>query len=295
MECLACNYQGEFLSSLYPSAGRTNVLHFEVINVCPKCGMGSVQTSLTQDDLDQFYSSGGYWSDAFSSAGLLTHQMVQAKVRLEKVEPYLNSRRSIRVLDIGAGNAFIADHLRKFFPTQKLAYYFIEPDKNLAESNLRKKLDFEIQSMRNASEFGEKFDVVFLNHVIEHVFDPIGLLKTISKSLGPSGIIYVELPNRDDQFKTDVFPHTLFFTKDAFERMSAKAEVNVLSIEIFGSEGRPGRFNFRNRFWGRIFHHSVKHGCSCLSEFSNRRIYSYKKNPNGIWLRAVIQNPRSLS
>jgi SAM-dependent methyltransferase len=41
----------------------------------------------------------------------------------------------------------------------------------------------------------QKFDLVTLNHVLEHVDDPLNLLKLILKYLNKDGILFIEVPN----------------------------------------------------------------------------------------------------
>lgn len=42
-----------------------------------------------------------------------------------------------------------------------------------------------------------KFDVILLNHVLEHLSDPIGILQELYRLLNENGIIFVSLPNRE--------------------------------------------------------------------------------------------------
>lgn len=41
----------------------------------------------------------------------------------------------------------------------------------------------------------ERFDVITLGHVIEHVHDPVGLLKACHRLLKPDGLLWLETPN----------------------------------------------------------------------------------------------------
>ena len=44
-------------------------------------------------------------------------------------------------------------------------------------------------------DFREKFDIVSLNKVIEHVKDPVQMLKRAKAALKPSGFVYIEVPD----------------------------------------------------------------------------------------------------
>jgi 2-polyprenyl-3-methyl-5-hydroxy-6-metoxy-1,4-benzoquinol methylase len=43
----------------------------------------------------------------------------------------------------------------------------------------------------------EQFDAVFLNHVVEHVEDPVHFLSTVRRLLAPNGVIHIAVPNID--------------------------------------------------------------------------------------------------
>ena len=42
---------------------------------------------------------------------------------------------------------------------------------------------------------GEKYDLIYLNHVFEHLANPIGLLKSLKNYLEVSGKIFIAIPN----------------------------------------------------------------------------------------------------
>jgi len=47
----------------------------------------------------------------------------------------------------------------------------------------------------------ESFDVVAGFHVLEHVADPVGLLRQMTRLLRPGGLVYVRVPNLDTWFR----------------------------------------------------------------------------------------------
>ena len=52
-----------------------------------------------------------------------------------------------------------------------------------------------ITSTFEAAQLKEKFDNIFIVHVLEHLDDPIGVLKKIRKWLAPAGRLFVAVPN----------------------------------------------------------------------------------------------------
>jgi SAM-dependent methyltransferase len=41
----------------------------------------------------------------------------------------------------------------------------------------------------------QRFDVIFMSHVVEHVVDPVDTLRTVHDLLRPGGVVYIETPN----------------------------------------------------------------------------------------------------
>ncbi|MEI7036143.1 class I SAM-dependent methyltransferase [Fulvimonas yonginensis] len=105
--------------------------------------------------------------------------------------PRLMCGRGTRLLDVGCGSgAFL---LR----AQEMGIQAsgCEPDPRAVEACRSQGLDV-IQGDVFAPELdSEKFDIVTLNHVIEHVYDPLALLGRIHGRMTPGGILWVALPN----------------------------------------------------------------------------------------------------
>jgi SAM-dependent methyltransferase len=54
---------------------------------------------------------------------------------------------------------------------------------------------------------GEQYDLVWLNHVIEHVVDPVGLLGSLRRLVSASGVLVVTAPNDGSDLQEDLLAH----------------------------------------------------------------------------------------
>lgn len=102
-----------------------------------------------------------------------------------KIVPLLKNKK---VLDIGCAQG---EYL-SFCGKDSLGLD-ISP-KNLKEA---KKRGFRVKKfdLNRPKSLGEKFDVVLISHVLEHVDSPINVLRFINKSLNKKGLIVVSVPN----------------------------------------------------------------------------------------------------
>ncbi len=109
---------------------------------------------------------------------------------------------TITVLDIGCGNGS-----QLSLPLARLGYNVtgIDPDESSIAHAAR--LSEGIEGARflrtSVSEVAEKFDVVILSEVLEHVKDPSELLQAGERLLNPDGLIIVTTPNGYGEFEMD--------------------------------------------------------------------------------------------
>lgn len=206
-------------------------LNFEEIALCGDCEFGWAIPFKTQPQLDAYYSKGAYWDGSVVSNEVKNHYLNQSRHRLKKVKPFCPANSSIEILDYGAGFGGIADRCAQIFPRAK--YFFFEPDPNMAQTILDKKLPIKATQV-HLIESG-KYDLIFLNHVLEHVADPIAFLEQVITGLKDGGVIYIETPRHDFVYKNDVHPHTLFFGEKSFNKLAAQLNLKILALNSFGS------------------------------------------------------------
>jgi 2-polyprenyl-3-methyl-5-hydroxy-6-metoxy-1,4-benzoquinol methylase len=97
-----------------------------------------------------------------------------------------------RVLDVGAGNGlFVAEAC-----AWGLRAAGIDLDEEGVSAGRRGGLDLAVETagQRAASEPGA-YDAVTLSHVIEHVSDPVGLLRECATLVRPGGTVWIATPN----------------------------------------------------------------------------------------------------
>jgi len=95
------------------------------------------------------------------------------------------------VLEVGAGSGDLLAHLRAR-GVRRVAG--VEISRDGRERACAKGLDV-FHGTIEEYETDERFDLVFMSHVIEHVTDPVGTLRAARRLLNENGHLYLETPN----------------------------------------------------------------------------------------------------
>lgn len=280
----------------YPggSARVEQSLRFNSIAICDACGLGFALPRPSQAELDRFYASGSYWTEVGRNLPQVMHEKAQCEQRVAACLPLIEKARQLRVLDVGAGHGWTVDWVARMLPGGVSRFDFIEPDDNAAKSIADKQPGFPLQRIHGMSGASDRYDLIFLNHVLEHVADPLAMIARITELLTPNGIAYIEMPHADYRFKSDVFPHTLFFTPASLAMLAQKTGVTPLACVTFGrSPDEPGPAWRRWKYWllQRLFVLAARHGGWLLQRALDHAVWDYRPREPGIWLRWIIARP----
>lgn len=269
-----------------PPAGRYT-LHFSEIAVCAQCGLGMALPAHTQAALDAFYAAGTYWNEAVGrSSAQVLHERNQCRHRVAHALRAHERGTALRVLDIGAGHGWTAHWLERESRATLAAFDFIEPDDGCSREILTRASGYRTTRVLSLGRAEPGYDVIFLNHVLEHVADPLECVLEVRRLLAPDGVAYFEMPHADQRFKADVFPHTWFFTPEALERLATRAGVTEIMRESFGR--MPARAG-ADLAWRIAFRASAQLGLADAAGIFDDRIWRYEARADGIWLRWLVR------
>jgi len=98
-----------------------------------------------------------------------------------------------RLLDIGCSVGFMLESASKIgFDTEGL-----ELNKKAVDIALSKKLNVKMIGIEKAGYADKSFDVVILNHILEHIFDPLEFIQKVSRVVKDDGLLIIGVPNHD--------------------------------------------------------------------------------------------------
>lgn len=169
-KCLACNKKPKiFLKDENYSVYR-----------CPSCGLGWTENLKVQ--------SGSYHRDEDYKKSQKQFKNIYQK-RINIIKKFI--KKSGRVLEIGSSTGLMLSLFKK----EGWEVLGIELSKSAAEFAREKGIPTLITSFELAKLANNSFDVVVLNHTLEHLKNPDQVLKKVKSLLVSDGLIFIDVPN----------------------------------------------------------------------------------------------------
>jgi 2-polyprenyl-3-methyl-5-hydroxy-6-metoxy-1,4-benzoquinol methylase len=150
---------------------------------------------------------------------------------------------NIKVLDVGGGSGWLLNVIKSI--TDRVAFtQVVDLDKNaeqLAKQNGHEYFCGKIEDF----ETDQKFDLILMLNLIEHVEDPLVIMQKIEKLLTDQGILLIKTPNYDS-LDARVFKrwgglhcprHWVLFNKESFNKLAEKANLKIKSLSY--TQGAP--------------------------------------------------------
>lgn len=227
MNCDLCSAQTDFeliSNELRYGTGRS-------VYRCKQCTLGFLHPKMTPEEERRFYEE-EYGVILSNEKGctpeeLYEKQVPDAQMYLEWSRPYLSADADC--LEIGCASGYFLD---------TLAPHVASVAGLESHAQLSSFCESRGIPMRNSLEDSpdESFDLVFLFFVFEHIGDPRGFLRAVSRVLRPDGKIIMVVPNINDalfslydipQFIPFYFTpaHHFYYSPETLEKMCSSCEL----------------------------------------------------------------------
>lgn len=191
---------------------------------CTNCGLLYMDTGATQEDFLEYYKYGAVapkYCDMFGKED--TDDYYQHLFQL--INPYINKQSSI--LDIAGAWGEFASYMKELGyeditdldPAEKCISY--------ANEHGVKTLMTDSTDMRDIRE--ESFDLVILNHSLEHIIDVESTMRNIDRVLKDKGYLFIEVPNVEGYVEEEAAPFN-FLTYEHVLHMSMNDMDNFAGI-----------------------------------------------------------------
>ncbi len=206
---------------------------------CPHCGLG-----MTKDLGSQ---KGGYYRD---EAYIKAENLFQ-NIFLKRVNIISKLTKPGKVLEIGCSTGVILALLKK----RGWQVEGIEISTKAAEIAKKRGIQVLVRDFMQVKIDG-KFDLVILNHTLEHLENPMEVIKKVKSLLYPGGLLYIDVPNFGG-FSAKLMgknwplllpqEHLWHFTEKSLEILLKK-----LGFKIKFSEKASGVWDYENPIGGII-------------------------------------------
>lgn len=163
----------------------------------------------------------------------------------------------IRILDIGCGDGWSLEYLRRgcpdglaLFPPKKrfcntCGIEMIRPVVEYAQTRGRNVIQGDIRRLVIETD---AFDLIYTRHCIEHLDDPLTALKNIAKMLKPKGTVLVIVPKEDKDLNPEKSVHSYQFRNDD----DLAHLVVSAGLTVTNSFYRDGYTYRKRKYWYRL-------------------------------------------
>jgi SAM-dependent methyltransferase len=215
--CPICgNIEGEKLHTQKFFLPENHILpkEYDVV-CCTYCNFIFADTSAKQEEYNKYYQLMSKYEDKSTASGggdklYDAERLKQTAIDIDSIIKNKNTS----ILDIGCGNGGLLSELRK------LGYNNItglDPSPTCVQNMIDQGINgicgglFD-DNFKN-QKFDNKYDLVILTHVFEHIYDLKNAVRNISSYLNDNGIVYIETPDASRYNDFFVSPYYYFDTE----------------------------------------------------------------------------------
>lgn len=200
---------------------------FDIVS-CKECGFRFTQDFPDESEIGRYYETSDYVSHSDTREGLMNkaYHLVRSHMlnKKRKMTEEASRLRKGSLLDIGCGTGYYLNTMKQ------AGWDTLGVEKSaLASESARTHFGLDVLNDLNEADGENRFDVITLWHVMEHLQDLRGVFEKLRRLLRKEGTLIVALPNSDSYdaalYKTywgawDVPRHLWHFTPDTFAHLA---------------------------------------------------------------------------
>ena len=193
--------------------------------ICINCGMIFTNPQPTNETLEWFYESDQRFGETSRHFRESQIEFIQSNI----------SKDCKTVFDIGAFNGTFLDILRG----KGYDVFGIEPSEDGVQQALDRYGINIIKGFFNEEflkTFNDKFDVITIRHVLEHIPNPLDFLKCVIEITNKNKYIFIEVPDASRPYSDNVADffsnqHIMHYTEGALINIANILGLNIVSTE----------------------------------------------------------------
>lgn len=211
---------------------------------CDKCDLRWLSPRPSSDGYRELYSDQLYFGGQMSPESyseIAEERLHHFKERIKKIEAHFHGRRVLDILDVGAATGDFV-HLALKRGHRGKGVELSEDARNAA----LQKYGIQLDAGTLSQYVDGSFDVIHMNHVLEHMPNPFDTLASCSQLLREDGLLVTEVPQQffndldrikrlfflsaEPKFNSYSLHHTYFFSPKSISRLMEKTGFDVLSL-----------------------------------------------------------------
>ncbi len=202
-----------------------------IVSECVNCGFINQNPAWKEECYNNLYTDHVYDP---TNHKFYPYQVERYRSVASAIERLLLRQNIRRVLDFGCYDGSFIEWVKKFTYWGKnvdLVGYDIYL-KNIPEKS------FFYNSLKKLEDREGKFDLVIMNHVLEHIHNPLGTLRSIkNKLLKDNSHILIEVPDvsflREGDISPAYYQHINYFTPHTISALGNKAGLSTKYLKSF--------------------------------------------------------------
>ncbi|GMO37281.1 MAG: methyltransferase domain-containing protein [Termitinemataceae bacterium] len=226
------------------------------IRICPKCGFIYTANPFSEEPLENRYKNLSKFE--FDTNDIIVEEDSSYKKRCVRQYNFIrNSVDSIKsIFEVGSASGYNLS----IYKNNNINTYGIEPSKNNVLS-CKDKYGIELfngmfQEYIEKYNSQNKYDLIFLSHVLEHIINPYSFIKALSEI--NKRYMFIEVPTLDYKFCDEPFgmfaeEHVNYFTFESLRNLMNSLGYNIVDANIyFSSESDiPAGYPCISTIWDR--------------------------------------------
>ena len=205
---------------------------------CTHCGLVMTWPMPVEEDLADFYEL--YYRHFYQSVDRPDSSYIQRYHKDERAAytaGFLQAQGVLtpgsRVLDFGCAEGSLLAALRGQCEDLKLVGIEPNPDFTQFAREFLNAPVFETLATLDANAPSLQFDLILINHVLEHLREPVLFLKNLRERLAPGGLLFIDVPalERYESIQSIHLAHLYHFSGRTLEAACAKSGFGVSLLE----------------------------------------------------------------
>ncbi len=242
------------------------------VSKCQRCDLRWLNPRPTQEAYTKLYTNGDYFCSKNTPDDyrkLAAMRLPYFRHRLIQIERHFPKGQKLTILDIGAATGEFLDAAAKGGHTVVGIEFSADARRSAYEQ-----YGIRLHSPGSIPAAEHGYDVIHMNHVLEHLPNPLTTLNQCHQALKPGGLIVIEVPRQFDNdldrlrsflstyhsptFNAYSLHHTFFFTPKVLFEFLATAGFHVLQLHTANPNRTP--------LWPPSFKNSVLRALLYLSD-----------------------------